>query len=72
MLGAVYHIENILLSCDDPPGIELLVEDVNNRPLYATIINHTGQYVVEFNSVQIPLYAIVEHHPYSIDVEVSE
>ena len=70
--GRVYHLETILLSCEDPPALMMVLEDVNNQPLHVTNFSHTGVYSMGVVSgSNIPLTVMIDHHPYSMDVAVS-
>ena len=71
IFGTVYHIENILLSCDDPPGFETVIEDENNMPLRVIKYDSTGRTTINIAGVDLEAYAVIEHHTYSIDLHVS-
>ena len=71
VFGTVYHVETILLSCEKPPALDVVVEDELNNPLYAAIFNESGLYWIEVSGRLLPLYATIEHRDYSMDVEVS-
>ena len=71
VLGDIYHVETILLSCEEPPAVDVLIEDEQNQPLHAIIISRTGLYTININGLPLPLYVEIEHHDYSMDVVVS-
>ena len=70
VLGSTFHLETILLSCEDPPALESVVEDENNTPLYTAVYDETGLYRLQISGLSLPLYVVIEHHNYSMDVAV--
>ena len=71
VFGTTYHIETILLSCDDPPGLETVIEDENNVPLRVLNFDRTAMGTINIGGLEVPAYGVIEHHPYSIDIQVS-
>ena len=72
IFNTVYHLETVLLSCEDPPALAMVVEDVNNQPLRVTNFSRTGVYSLGMiRGFNVPLSIMMVHHPYSMDVEVS-
>ena len=68
---STYHVETILLTCEDPPALDVVVENERNEPLYAAKFNRSGVYSIEVAGLTLPLYAVLEHRDYSVDIEVS-
>ena len=62
-------METILLSCEHPPALKLFVEDENNIPLYTAIYSESI-YELRISEQTLPLYVMVDHHDYSMDVAV--
>ena len=72
LFGTVYHLETLLLSCEDPPALALVVEDVDDQPLHVANISGTGVYSLGVvRGFTVPLSVMMVHHPYSMDVTVS-
>ena len=72
IFGNTYHVETILLSCEDPPAMDVVVENEENSPLYAAKFNHSGLYRIEISGLPLWLHATAIHNDdYSIEVEVS-
>lgn len=71
IFGTTFHLETILLSCNNPPALETLVEDENNTVLHTNTLSRTGRYNVTILGLPLPLYADITHHNYSMDVSVS-
>ena len=73
LFGTVYHLETLLLSCEDPPALAMVVEDVNKQPLHVTNFSRTGIYSLGLGrGFNIPLGITMVHHPYSVNITVSE
>ena len=71
VFGTRFHLETILLSCDTPPALESVVEDENNVPLHTAVYSTSGEYLLEIEGIFLPVYVNIQHHNYSMDVEVS-
>ena len=71
VFGTIYHLETVLLSCNDPPALETVVENEDNVPLFTSISDHTGVKSLQVFGLRLPLYVFIEHHDYSMDVAVS-
>ena len=72
LFGTVYHLETLLLSCEDPPALAMVMEGVNDQPLRVINISRTGVYSMGVvRGFTVPLSVMMVHHPYSMDVTVS-
>lgn len=71
LLLQTYLMEFLILSCEDPPAVDILVEDTDGNPVYAVIVNNTYSDILYFEDLQIYLQVTVVHYNYSMDVQVS-
>ena len=72
VFDTVYYLESILLSCEEPPAVDVVVENEQNEPLYAFQFNRTGSYDLVISGLELNVYAVIVHHAYSMDVAVRE
>ena len=70
VFGTVYYLETLLLSCEEPPAVDVVVEDDEHKALFASQFNRTGTYELVISGFRLPLSVVIEHHDYSMDVEV--
>ena len=70
MLGSVYYIYLLVLSCEDPPAIDVLVEDSEENPFYEAVFNQSGSSELVLGGIPTTLHATIVHKQYSMEVEV--
>ena len=71
VLGIKVQLETLLLSCNNPPAIETVLEDENNAPLSTNIASSTDTYYMRVNTLELPMYVEITHYNYSMDISVS-
>ena len=71
VLGSMFQLETLLLSCNNPPAIETVLEDENNAPLSTNTASRTGIYYMRVNTLELPMYVEITHYNYSMDISVS-
>ena len=72
VLGNTYIIEMDVLSCAQPPGVDVLVKDAMGNPFYSAVIDDNTTQTVPIHGIYVPMQVLLIQHPYSIEVEVGQ
>ena len=70
VLGNAYIVEMDVLSCAQPPGVDVLVIDSMGQIFYSTVVNDNTTGVILIGSYYVLMMATLIRHDYSIEVEV--
>ena len=67
----IYLLEFLILSCEDPPALDILLEDSDGTALFSVVIAHPYYGSQRADDYVIFLFADVVHYKYSMDIQVS-
>ena len=68
--GFTYQLDIVILSCQDPPAVDVVVADENGDGFYSEVFNESGTSIVTIVGLASPLSVDIVHHDYSMEVEV--
>ena len=71
VIVATYYLDAVILSCNQPPGVEIDLEDSDGNLLYTRIFNQTEVTNIPIAGFSVPLSFSIVHRNYSMDIEVS-
>ena len=66
-----YLLEFLILSCEDPPALDILLEDGDGNALFSAVVTDTYYGTLPAGDFVILLQANVVHYNYSMDIQVS-
>ena len=70
VLVDTYYLDVFVLSCVNPPGMEMVMEDSDGNPLYERVFNQTEVVSIPIGVFLLPLSFKITHRNYSMDIEV--
>ena len=65
-----YLLEMIVLSCEDPPAVDVVVEREDGTPIFSLVVNESVTVPVWISVFRHDLSISVIHRTYSMDVQV--
>ena len=66
-----YILEFLILSCEDPPALDILLEDSDENALFSAVVTDTYYGTLPADEFVIIMQASVVHYNYSMDIQVS-
>ena len=66
-----YFLEFLILSCEDPPALDILLKDSDGNALFSAVVTDTYYGTLPAGDFVIVLQANVVHYNYSMDIQVS-
>ena len=66
-----YLLEFLILSCEDPPALDILLEDSDENALFSAVVTDSYYGTLPADEFVIILQASVVHYNYSMDIQVS-
>ena len=71
VFSGTYILEFLILSCEDPPALDILLEDSDGNALFSAVVNDSYYGTLLADVLVFVLQANVVHYNYSMDIQVS-